>query len=159
MSKAWFLHCRPDYVNRMNEFQDSNIIALGYPELDSLVGNSKEDIKYELKYHYPSYNPTQIGAHTAALNNFVNTLSIGDIVVIPDSDSIFFCKVIGDYYYDTNRQNDGYPHCRSIEFLSGPVARDTIPNALKKALQNPRIIAEIKDPSSIVSLNNLLACH
>jgi len=145
MAKAWLVRPNPHNIYRMREFMDNNIIALGYPELNSLVGKSKDTIKDELNNCPLNYSPDQLGAATSTVTKFVNEMRIDDIVVVPDGNNINFCRITSDYYYEPTKssQTEGYPHQRKIEWVKGPVRRDDIPEALRQSLRAPRALADL----------------
>lgn len=145
MIKIWLIRPKPHGINRIREFLNEGIIALGWPELNSLVGKTKDDIKAELIPHPLNYSPDQLGAATATLNSFVNEIRINDIVVVPDGDDIYFCKVISDYYYDQTKasQSEGYPHQKKVEWIKGPIKRTDIPDLLRNSLRAPRTLADL----------------
>jgi predicted Mrr-cat superfamily restriction endonuclease len=145
MVKAWLVRPKPHNINRIREFLDEKIIAIGWPELSSLIGKTEENIKTELKSHPRNYTPDQLGAAASTVNKFVNEMRINDIVVVPDGSNIYFCKIIGEYYYDPTKssQSQGYPHQRKVEWIKGPVRRDDIPEALRKSLRAPRTLADL----------------
>ena len=47
-------------------------------------------------------------------------MQVGDFVLVPDGDDIYFCKVTSDYFIDQLLDNntDGYPHQRKVKWLS-----------------------------------------
>ncbi len=145
MSKAWLVRPNPHNIYRMREFMDDCIIAIGWPELNSLQGKTKNDIREELKTHPLNYSPDQLGAATSTVNKFVNEMREGDIVVVPDGNNIHFCKITSDYYYEPTKssQTEGYPHQRNVEWVKGPVRRDDIPEALRQSLRAPRALADL----------------
>ena len=135
MIKVWLIRPKPHNKNRIREFLSDGIVAIGWPELKSLTGKTKDDIKAELIPHPLNYSPDQLGAATATVNSFVNEIRVDDIAVVPDGNDIYFCKITSDYYYDQTKasQSEGYPHQRKVEWIKGPVRRDDIPEALRKS--------------------------
>lgn len=143
MEKAWLLRPNPHHIHRMREFLDEGIIAIGWPELGSLIGKAKEDIRTDLMPH--PYTPDQRGTATSTINRFVNEMRINDIVVIPDGDKIYFCSITSDYFFDPTKsgQTEGYPHQRKAKLLKGPKSRENIPLALRQSLRAPRALADL----------------
>lgn len=143
--KAWLLRPLPHNINRMREFRDNDIIAIGWPEIPSLIGMSKNDIKKELKEHPLNYSPNELGIATSTVNNFVNGMRAGDIVVMPNGSDIFFGEITSDYFYDINKssQKEGYPHQRKVRWMKGPVRRDDLYDELRQSLRAPRTLADL----------------
>lgn len=153
MEKVWLVRPKPHNINRMREFLSDNIIAIGWPELSSLVGKTKDDIHTELVPHPLNYTPVQLGAATSTVNRFVNEMRVGDIIVVPDDDNIYFCKLISDYFFDQTKSapSEGYPHQRKVEWLLGPVRRGAIPEAVRISLRAPRTLIDLSNHQSVVS--------
>ena len=153
MSKIWMLRPKPHNIPRMREFLENNIIAIGWPEITSLVGKTRGEIKEALKNHPLNYSPNELGIATATVSLFVNDFRIGDIVVVPDGDNIYFCRIISEYFYDATKasQSEGYPHQHSVEWIKGPVKRDDIPEALRGSLRAPRTAADISHHNKIIT--------
>lgn len=152
MIKVWMLRPSPHNINRIREFHNQNIIAIGWPELNSLVGKTKEQIKVALVPHPLNYTTSQLAIATSTVNSFVNEFRVDDIVVLPDEDDVYFCKIKSDYYYDPSKagQSEGYPHQRKIEWIMGPTRRDDIPIPLRKSLRAPRALADLSHHSTLV---------
>ncbi|OPX88618.1 MAG: hypothetical protein A4E53_01873 [Pelotomaculum sp. PtaB.Bin104] len=145
MAKAWLLRPMPHNIDRMREFRDNNIIAIGWPEVDSLVGKNKQTIKKLLNQHPLSYSPNELGIAAATVNTFVNDMRIGDVIVVPHGNNIFFCRITSDYFYEPTKasQAEGYPHQRKVEWLKGPVRRDDLFDELRQSLRAPRTLADL----------------
>ena len=131
--KSWLLRPMPHNINRMKEFRTQNIIAIGWAEITSLSGKNKNDIHAALSHHPLHYPPQELGIATSTVNSFVNEMRIGDLVVVPDGDDIFFAKITSDYFYSP----------RQVEWINGPVRRSELFEDLKKSLRAPRTLADL----------------
>lgn len=144
MKKAWLIRPFPHDIDRLSEFTSNDIIAIGWPEISTLAGKNKSNIKEILQNHPKKYSPHQLGVALATVDIFVNRISIGDLVVVPHEDDIYFAKVISDYFYESTKVNDGYPHQRSVEWLKdAPISRNQLPDALRNSLRAPRTAADL----------------
>ncbi|WP_147534529.1 restriction endonuclease [Bacillus marasmi] len=143
MVKAWLIRPFPHDIDRLANFKSDNIIAIGWPEISSLKGKDKNEIKELLRNHPLNYSPSQLGAALATVNIFVNEIAKGDLVVIPYEDDIYFIKVISDYFFEPTKVNDGYPHQRKVEWLKGPISRNSLPDDLRNSLRAPRTAANL----------------
>lgn len=143
MLKAWMIRPFPHDIDRLSNFKSDNIIAIGWPEVSSLVGKDKNEIRETLRHHPKNYSPSQLGAALATVNIFVNEISKDDLVVIPYDNDIYFAKVVSDYFFDPTKVNDGYPHQRKIEWLGGPIPRNQLPDRLRNSLRAPRTAADL----------------
>ncbi len=70
MKNAWLLRAKPGKINRLPEFLERNLIAIGWPALGNLKGKSKVEIK-ELSSQLS--NP-----QLEAIDNYVNRKQLGD---------------------------------------------------------------------------------
>ena len=141
--KVWLLRPKPHNIPRMKEFKDNNIIAIGWPELTSLAGKKKQEIREELKRHSLNYPPQELGIATSTVNSFVNEMREDDLVVVPDGNDIFFAKIISDYFFEPSNVAEGYSHQRKVEWIKGPVRRNDIFEELRKSLRAPRTLADL----------------
>lgn len=152
MFNAWLVRPNPHNISRINEFKSQNIIAVGWPSIGDLTGKSREDIKSSLEgapYHYTSL---ELGNSSATIDILVNQINIDDLILIPNHDDIYFAKVLGPYKYDSSKDNntDGYPHQRKIEFLTGPISRSLLPNALRNSLKVHRTTADLSKHYNVI---------
>lgn len=156
MSKAWLMRPFPHEKNRINEFKSNNIVAVGWPLIGDLTGKSREDIKSILQGPPYNYTSLQLGNAYATVDILVNQMSIGDLALIPNGDDIYFAEINSDYKYDQSKDSndEGYPHQRKVSFLSGPISRSQLPEALRKSLKVHRATADLsKHYDSIRSLS------
>jgi predicted Mrr-cat superfamily restriction endonuclease len=150
MAKAWLIRPFPHDTDRLSNFKSDNIIAIGWPEVSSLVGKDKNEIREILRNHPKKYSPSQLGAALATVNIFVNEISKKDFIVVPYEDDIYFAKVTSNYFFEPTKITDGYPHQRKIEWLKGPISRDQLPNDLRNSLRAPRTAADLSHHTNII---------
>lgn len=152
MHKAWLVRPVPHKENRLNEFKSNNIVAVGWPLIGNLSNKSRSDIKNILREEPYNFNGLQLGNAYPSLDILVNQMSIGDLVLIPNGDDIYFGKIDSDYIYDQSKDNDseGYPHQRKIIFLNGPVSRSTLPNDLRTSLKVRRTTADLSKHYDVI---------
>ena len=144
MKKAWLIRPLPHNIERISEFTSGNIIAIGWPEVLDLVDKNKIEIKEILKVHPNNYSPQQLGVALATVDIFVNRMSIGDYVVVPYEEDIYFSKITSDYFYDPTKVEDGYPHQRNVEWIeNSPISRENLPDDLRNSLRAPRTAANL----------------
>lgn len=152
MNKAWLVRPVPHKENRLNEFKSSNIVAVGWPLIGDLSNKSRSDIKNILREEPYNFSGLQLGNAYPSLDILVNQMSIGDLVLIPNGDDIYFGKIDSDYIYDKSKDNDseGYPHQRKIIFLNGPISRSTLPNDLRTSLKVRRTTADLSKHYDVI---------
>lgn len=168
MSKAWLVRPYPHHhdISRMSEFLANNFFAIGWPHIGSLANQSREQIKRILEGNPYNLRSLQLGNAYATIDIVVNQMNIGDLVLLPDGDDIYFAKITSDYQYDPAKDNDseGYPHQRKVSWLHGPISRSQLPDNLRNSLKVHRTTADlsrhydiIKALSEGISPNSVLA--
>lgn len=152
MSKAWLVRPFPNGTNRMEEFKSNHIIAIGWPLIGDLSGKSREEIKSILQGPPYNYTSLELGSAYSNVDILVNQISIGDLVLIPNGDDIYFAKIDSTYRYDQSKDNDneGYPHQREISFLAGPINRSLLPQELRKSLKVPRAMSDLSKHYDVI---------
>ena len=144
MSNAWLLRPYPHNIKRLDEFKCNNIIAIGWPNIGDLTGKSKEEIKSILSGAPYNLSSIKLGNSYGTVDIFVNRMNIGDLVLIPDDNDIYFCKITSNYYIDNSVDNDkqGYPHQRTITWLSSCLRKDLSMN-LRSSLKTHGTTADL----------------
>lgn len=65
-------------------FESEDVVGIGWSELPrSPVGVSRQELESMLRATYPEATPGTIANNTGQLWNFVNTIALGDLVVVP----------------------------------------------------------------------------
>lgn len=148
----WMLRPKPHYKNRMKEFLDDSIIAIGWPKLGDMSKLNKEQIKEKYEANYEYKDERQLNFNSNMINNFVNNIQKGDIVLIPDDDYLYLFEVLGDYYYDVSKAPDniGYPHQHKVELVK-KVLRDNLPDSLKNGLKTRFTLSNFKNHRNEIS--------
>ena len=138
----WLVRTNPDNTNRMKEFLENNIIAIGWSNLLDLTNMSKSEILTELSKNNYSCSNVKLGV----INHFVNNMKVDDLCIIPNGDKIYIAKVKSPYYYNASNINDGYPHQRKVEFINkdNPISRASLPDAIRKSLGAQNYVAHLR---------------
>lgn len=105
MEKNYFLlRPKPNNINRIKEFLEKNIIAVGWSDSGDLTGVDLKKIYLSVSYR--------------SLNIFINEMKIGDIVIIPNGEKIYFAKIISEYFYDNSLAlEEDYSNQRKVKFI------------------------------------------
>lgn len=142
---AWLLRPLPHKINRLDEFKNKGIIAVGWPCIGNLYGKSRTQIKENLSVDPYNYVGSRLGQAASNLDLFVNRMEIGDLVVMPYKDDIYFGRITSDYNYNQEKDNDedGYPHQRKVEWVTNKASRKKLSDDLRKSLRNRRTTAEL----------------
>lgn len=152
MYKAWLVRPVAHNKNRLDKFKSDNIVAVGWPLIGDLSNKSRSDIKNILREDPYNFSGLQLGNAYPSLDILVNQMSVGDLVLIPNGDDIYFGKIDSDYIYDKSKDNDseGYPHQRKMTFLNGPISRSTLPNDLRTSLKVRRATADLSKHYDVI---------
>lgn len=144
MKSAWLVRPMPHGINRVSEFKKKKIIAVGWPSIGDLNGKSREDLKQLLSQPPYNLNGLALGNAYATIDIFVNQMQIGDLVLMPNGDDIYFGEITGDYYLDSTVDSDdeGYPHQRTIKWISD-ASRKELSMDLRSSLKVHRTTANL----------------
>lgn len=156
MKNAWLVRPFPHGTKRLDEFKTQNIVAVGWPGIGDLTNKSREDIKEILSREPYQLNGLELGNAYATIDIFVNRMQVGDLILTPDGDDIYFGEIIGDYYMESTVDNDssGYPHQRKVKWLKD-TSRKNLSMPLRSSLKVHRTTANLSDHAAeIESLAN-----
>ncbi|MCB2293967.1 hypothetical protein LGK95_10595 [Clostridium algoriphilum] len=141
-NNLWLVRTNPDNTNRLKEYLENDIIAIGWGKLLDLTSMPKSEIFTELSRNNYSCSNVTLGV----INHFVNNIQVDDLCIIPYGDKIYIAKVTGPYYYDATKVEDGYPHQRKVEFINKekPISRTSLPDAVRKSLGAQNYVAHLR---------------
>jgi predicted Mrr-cat superfamily restriction endonuclease len=144
MNNAWLVRPYPHDNPRLNEFQSKNIVAIGWPNIGDLSGKSREELKTILSGTPYYLNGLALGNAYATVDILVNSMQVGDFVLVADGADIYFGEITSDYIFDPAVDNDnyGYPHQRSIKWLSN-TSRKELSMPLRSSLKVHRTTANL----------------
>lgn len=142
MKNAWLIRPYPHGINRVTEFRENGIIAIGWPCIGDLKGKSREDLKLLLSQPPYSLTGIALGNAYATIDIFVNQMKTGDLILMPNGEDIYLGELTGDYYLDASVDNDkdGYPHQRTAKWLN-TVSRKDMSMDLRLSLKVHRTTA------------------
>ena len=138
----WLVRTNPEKTNRLKEFLENDIIAIGWSNLLDLHDMPKSTILAELSKNNYSCSNVKLGV----INHFVNNIQVDDLCIIPNGDKVYIAKVTSAYYYDATKVEDGYPHQRKVEFINkdNPISRASLPESVRKSLGAQNYVAHLK---------------
>ncbi|MBU3217938.1 hypothetical protein LL033_16130 [Clostridium estertheticum] len=138
----WLVRTNPENINRLKEFLENDIIAIGWSNLIDLTDMPKNTLLKELARNNYSCSNVKLGV----INQFVNNIQVGDLCIIPYGNKIYLAKVTSPYYYDSTKVAEGYPHQRKVEFINkdNPISRSSLPEAVRKSLGAQNYVAHLK---------------
>lgn len=145
MNHAWLVRPYPHHtdINRVKEFKEQEMVAIGWPALGNLTGKSREDIKQMLCGKPYELTGLTLGNTYPTIDNFVNRMHVGDLLLVPDGSAIYFAEVRSDYYFNEEYDNDdtGFPHQRKVKWLCS-VSRADLSKKLRDSLKVHRTTAD-----------------
>ncbi len=144
MNNAWLIRPLPHGINRIVEFKTQNIVAVGWPGIGDLSNKSRADLKSLLASAPYNLQGLALGNAYATIDIFVNQIEIGDLVLCPDGDDIYFGVITSDYKFESSCDTDslGFSHQRSIEWHSNK-ARTALSKELRSSLKVHRTTANL----------------
>lgn len=119
MNNAWVIRPYPHHKNRIKEFLQQNIVAIGWPEFGNLTNyESRSEIKKVVRDYYKNESNQSIGQKAGIIYRFRTEIEKGDIVLIPDGPVVYIGKINDNkYVYRKDLKEEGYPHHRNIQWL------------------------------------------
>lgn len=153
-NKAWLIRPKPSGIDRLQEFLDEQMIAVGWPGLGDLTGTREYELKLKLRQEYAD-NASAL----SALKMIVYRMSPGDFVLVPQENSIFFGEIVSNYIYEERHDEitTGFPHQRRVEWFDLVLSRDELPTDLQKSTRVVRTAAELT--KHIHLIEELLSTH
>jgi predicted Mrr-cat superfamily restriction endonuclease len=123
--KLWVIRPEPNFVNRLANFLEKDIVAIGWPEVGDLSGGQDRPglaaRLCQVYGHYLDSMKDDLAMAAGVLDRFVNQMKCGDFVLIPQKSDVFVGEVTGDYSFHPELGYDGpeagYPHWRQVRFL------------------------------------------
>src|SRR5688572_415653 len=102
--RAWIVRARPHGHVRIDEFLRDDLVALGWPNLGTLAGSDRAQIRSALRRFYRN-DPHNLGLSAGQLDTFVNCVADGDGVIVPHPDGVgvYMGEFRGGYRYDKTK--------------------------------------------------------
>lgn len=140
-NSLWLVRANPENINRLREFIKNDVIAIGWMKLGNLSGKNKNEIVAYLSQNGYSTSNVTVGV----INHFVNNLKVGDLCLIPDDEKIYVAEVKSDYFYNSNKEAEMYPHQRKVKILNEnkPIDRYELPEDIQKSLGARNTVANL----------------
>ncbi len=143
--KAWLVRAYPHGKYRFNEFRENNIVAIGWPGIGSLEYKPlKEELDSILSGDPYNLKGIPRGLASSTITLFINSMNIDDYVLVPIDDNIYIGKIISDYKYQEDKDNDqeGYPHQREVRWMA-QTTRTELSDDLRRLLKDRRTAADL----------------
>jgi predicted Mrr-cat superfamily restriction endonuclease len=116
----------PNFINRLDAFIDSGMVAIGWPAVGNLGGGlNRTDLSERLTstyVHYLDEQKSDLAVAAGVLDRFVNQIQESDIILVPNEDDVYLAQVMGPYEYhpelSENTPEAGYPHWHRVVYLN-----------------------------------------
>src|SRR6266851_1091624 len=119
----------------LRSFDAENVVGIGWQDLaESPLTMSRPELAQAMRASYPEATPNMIANYTGQVWNFVNTIALGDLVVVPLKASKSFR--IGRIAGPAERRNDLAQLCavRPVEWEAREIPATSLARDLRNAL-------------------------
>ncbi len=137
----------PHNINRMPNFLENNLIAIGWPCIGDLTACDKQSVQQRILDKYGEVKKPSVNT----IVQFKDEISIGDLVlVVPkkeDGSELAIGKVISAYLFhpEYDDYNIGYSHQRQVIWLEKIFARQKLPDEIQKSLSFRRTLQKLNE--------------
>ncbi|SUS07570.1 Restriction endonuclease [Candidatus Defluviicoccus seviourii] len=138
------------YGEREQEALASNVLAPGFVDIGDLSkAASKDDVREVLRGALPDAGDGRIKHFTNQLYQFVRTMSVGDLAIMPRKNTgmVAIAEVRGDYAFRPDLPN--LVHVRPVKWLRPDVSRDVFEQDLTYSLGAFMTICEISRNNAV----------
>lgn len=137
MSSAWVVRPKPHGIDRLDQFLDQDVIAIGWNKVGDLNGSGEEEIREKVETAW-DWSAHKTGQSVGQIHRFANEISIDDYVLVPAGGDVYIGQVDSEYRWEENQADGkGFPHQRKVEweFDGKPVSRSSLPGRLHDSLK------------------------
>lgn len=117
-AKYWVVRPNPSGILRITEFLQNEILAVGWLSEHNYEGKSDRNLYNLLEQNDPLAKEQAHNLQVGMIRRFVEEIKVGDVAMVPTVERIFVARVIGEYFYNETKVDEGYPHQRSVEWLT-----------------------------------------
>lgn len=156
MTRLWIVRAGKHGERELAAIEQSRLLP-GFIEVGDLSEKAtREVIAASLREVLPDVSDNGIRNFAAQLNQFVNKIEVGDLVVMPRkvTNGVAICRVAGEYAFDGDAS---YRHYRPVEWLSEATPRDAFKQDLRHSFGAFMTICEIKRNKALERVQAVLA--
>lgn len=149
--QAFLLRIAPLQIDRVDEALASDTIIVGWPEFPQFLDETvtREQMTRLIRDgRYPDdKNNKRAGRKAASVWRFLRVMQVGDLVVVPHDDHIYFGRVQSPPYYLHECADDHTAFRRRVNWLNKdqPVLRHSLPQFLQVAAARRQTCADITE--------------
>lgn len=155
MTRLWIVRAGAQGEREIDAISQGKLM-LGFGEVGDLSGlATRESIGEAVQAGYPLAGENKVRNFAAQLNQFVNTIEVGDLVVLPRkvTSGVAIGKVTGGYVFDPNGLSR---HTRAVKWLKEAVPRQTFAQDLRFSLGAFMTVCEIKRNEALARVQAIL---
>lgn len=136
---AFLLRPYPNNTLRLNNFKKEEIIGLGWEKIGVCAEQSRGEFKAGLSAEY-SLSGVALSNAYIALEMFVFRMKIGDIVLLPVDEDIYFVEIKSEYFFN---ETVDYSHQRKVQWFPFSVSRKQLSDELRASLKVRRLTTDL----------------
>lgn len=142
MKRLWIVRAGSNGERELEAIKTSRLLP-GFADVGDLTGKDRAGIAATLRKALASDTENRIKNFAAQLNQFVNTIQAGDLVVLPRklTSGVAVGEVAGPYVYDPKQAG---PHTRAVKWSNDAVPRESFGQDLRHSLGAFMTICEVK---------------
>lgn len=156
MTRLWIVRAGKHGERELTAIEQKRLLP-GFIEVGDLTGmGTREEIAAPLREVLPDVSDNGIRNFAAQLNQFVNKIEVGDLVVMPRkvTNGVAIGRVTGAYAFDGDAS---YRHYRPVEWLNEATPRDAFKQDLRHSFGAFMTICEIKRNKALERVQAVLA--
>lgn len=155
MTRLWIVRAGSQGERELASIDQSKLYP-GFLEVGDLSAcDSRDAILTQLETAMPDAGHNRLRNFSAQLNQFVNTIQKGDLVVMPRkvTNGVAIGTVIGEYRFDADSP---YKHSRAVEWRDESIPRDVFKQDLRHSFGAFMTICEIKRNEALARVQAVL---
>lgn len=156
MTRLWIVRAGRNGEQELEAIATGRLLV-GFTEVRDLSSlKSRDEILSALKIDLPSAGENRARNFAAQLNQFVNTIKVGDLVVLPrkQTSGVAIAEVTGPYTYEREAQ---VHHTRPVKWLKEAVPRTVFGQDLKYSFGAFMTVCEVKRNEALARVQNVIA--
>ncbi len=156
MTRLWIVRAGAKGERELDSISKGQLMP-GFADVGDLSGlATRDEIAPKVRDAVPGAGKNTIRNFAAQLNQFVNTIAIGDLVVLPRrlTNGVAIGEVTGSYSFDPKVVSH---HTRTVKWLNEAVPRDTFAQDLKHSFGAFMTICEVKRNEALKRVHAVLA--
>jgi restriction system protein len=156
VTRLWIVRAGSNGERELDAITQGKLM-LGFGEVGDLsLLKSREEIAKAVQSAMPGAGENKVRNFAAQLNQFANTIAIGDLVVLPRkvTSGVAIGEIAGHYAFDP----DGLSHhTRAIKWLNEAVPRETFAQDLRHSFGAFMTVCEVKRNEALARVQGVLA--